>query len=147
MRLIGGIAERSSLPARGQYHGRIIKFTGDGALIEFASVVDSVCFAVEVQLALRDENAGLAEAKQFRYRIGVNIGDIIPDEDDIFGDGVNVAARLQELADPGGICLSGAAFDQVKGKLDLTFEYVGERRVKNISEPLTIYRIQLDDEG
>ena len=131
-------------PRAGQYHGRIIKFTGDGALIEFASVVDSVCFAVEVQLALRDENAALDEAKQFRYRIGVNIGDIIPDEDDIFGDGVNVAARLQELADHGGICLSGAAFDQVKGKLDLTFEYVAERRVKNISEPLTIYRIQLD---
>jgi len=136
------------IPRAAQYHGRIIKFTGDGALMEFASVVDSVRFAVEVQLALREENAGLPEAGQYRYRIAVNIGDIIPDEEgDIFGDGVNVAARLEELADPGGICLSGAAFDQVKGKLDLNFEYVGERQVKNISQPVTIYRVELDQKA
>ena len=136
------------IPRAAQYHGRIIKFTGDGALMEFASVVDSVCFAVEVQLALRDENADLPESSQYRYRIAVNIGDIIPDDEgDIFGDGVNVAARLEELADPGGICLSGAAFDQVKGKLELTFEYVGERPVKNISDPVTIYRVRLDEKA
>ncbi len=114
-------------PRAAQYHGRIVKFTGDGALMEFASVVDSVCFAVEVQLALRDENADLPEERQFRYRIGINIGDIIPDDGDIYGDGVNVAARLEELADPGGICLSGSAFDQVRGKLDLTFERLGRK--------------------
>ena len=134
-------------PRAAQYHGRIIKFTGDGALMEFASVVDSVCFAVEVQLALRDENADLPEERQFRYRIGINIGDIIPDDGDIYGDGVNVAARLEQLADPGGICLSGTAFDQVRGKLDLTFEHLGERQVKNIAEPVTVYRVRLDEKA
>ena len=134
-------------PRAAQYHGRIIKFMGDGALMEFASVVDSVCFAVEVQLSLRDENADLPEERQFRYRIGINIGDIIPDDGDIYGNGVNVAARLEQLADPGGICLSGSAFDQVKGKLDLTFEHLGERQVKNIAEPVTVYRVLLDEKA
>jgi len=134
-------------PRATQYRGRIIKFMGDGALMEFASVVDSVCFAVDVQSALLSENADLPEERQFRYRIGINIGDIILDEGDIYGDGVNIAARLQELADPGGICLSGSAFDQVKGKLDLTFEHRGERQVKNIAEPVSIYRIRLDEKA
>jgi adenylate cyclase len=134
-------------PRVAQYHGRIFKFTGDGALIEFASVVDSVCFAVEVQLALREENAGIPEDRQYRYRIGINIGDIIPDDGDVFGDGVNVAARLQELAEPGGICLSGSAFDQVRGKLNLTFDHLGEKQVKNIAEPVTVYMVLLDDKA
>ena len=134
-------------PRAAQYHGRIIKFMGDGALLEFASVIDSVCFAVEVQQSLRDENAGLPEDRQYRYRIGINIGDIIPDEDDIYGDGVNVAARLEQLADPGGISISGSAYDQVKGKLDLSFENLGERQVKNIADPVTVYRILLDEKA
>ena len=134
-------------PRAAQYHGRIIKLTGDGELIEFASIVDSVCFAVEVQIALRQENSGLPEDRQFRYRIGVNIGDIVHEEGDIYGDGVNVTARLQELADPGGICVSGTAFDQVRGKLDLTFEHLGERRVKNIAEAVTVYRVRLDEKA
>lgn len=134
-------------PRAAQYHGRIIKFMGDGALMEFASVVDSVRYAVEVQLSLRDENADLPEDRKFLYRIGINIGDIIIDEGDIYGDGVNVAARLEQLADPGGICLSGAAFEQVKGKLDLTFEHLGEKRVKNIAEPVTVYRVLLDEKA
>jgi len=134
-------------PRAVQYHGRTIKFTGDGALMEFASVVDSVCFAVEVQLALRAENESYPEDRRYEYRIAVNIGDIIPSDGDIFGDGVNVAARLEELAEPGGICLSAAAFEQVQGKLDLTFEYVGETQVKNISAPLKYYRIQLDEKA
>ncbi|YBV94248.1 tetratricopeptide repeat protein (plasmid) [Phyllobacteriaceae bacterium JZ32] len=134
-------------PRATQYRGRIIKFMGDGALMEFASVVDSVCFAIDVQLALLNENAALGEGRQFLYRIGINIGDIILDEGDIYGDGVNIAARLQELADPGGICLSASAFDQVKGKLDLTFEYLGERQVKNIAEPVTVYRVLLDEKA
>src|SRR5262245_60473951 len=103
-------------PRAAQYHGRIIKIMGDGGLLEFASVVDSVCFAVEVQLALHEENAERPEDRQFRYRMGINIGDIIPDEEDIYGDGVNVAARLEQLAEPGAICISGSAYDQVRGK-------------------------------
>jgi adenylate cyclase len=134
-------------PRAAQYHGRIVKLTGDGALIEFASVVDSICFAVEVQFALRRENSGASEDRQFRYRVGVNIGDIVLDEGDIYGDGVNVAARLEELADPGGICLSGTAFDQVKGKLDLTFEPLGKRHVKNIADAVTVYRVRLDEKA
>lgn len=130
-----------------QYRGRIVKFTGDGALVVFASVVDSVCFAVEVQLALQRENSAVPEDRQFRYRIGVNVGDIIVDEGDIYGDGVNVASRLEELADPGGICVSGAAFEQVKGKLDLAFEDLGEKQVKNIAEPVTVYKIRLDEKA
>jgi len=134
-------------PRAAQYHGRIIKFMGDGALVEFASVVDSVRFAVEVQSSLADENADLPEDRQVRYRIGINIGDIILDDDDIYGDGVNVAARLEQLADPGGICLSGAAFEQLKGKLDLTYEHLGEKSVKNIAEPVTVYRILIDEKA
>jgi adenylate cyclase len=134
-------------PKAAQYHGRIVKFTGDGGLIEFASVVDSVCFAVEVQSALNEDNSAVSEDRQFRYRIGVNIGDIVLDEGDIYGDGVNVAARLEELADPGGICISGTAFDQVKGKLDLTFEQLGEKQVKNIAEPIYVYRVVLDEQA
>ena len=130
-----------------QYHGRVCKLTGDGVLMEFASVVDAVRFAVEVQLALRDENANRPLERQFRYRIGINIGDIVIEQEDIYGDGVNIAARLQELADPGGICLSGTAFDQVKGKLSLTSENLGEKQVKNIAEPVKSYRILLDDKA
>ena len=130
-----------------QYHGRVCKLTGDGVLMEFASVVDAVRFAVEVQLALRDENANRPLERQFRYRIGINIGDIVIEQEDIYGDGVNIAARLQELADPGGICLSGTAFDQIKGKLGLTSEYLGEKQVKNIAEPVPAYRVLLDDKA
>jgi adenylate cyclase len=130
-----------------QYHGRVCKLTGDGVLMEFASVVDAVRFAIEVQLALRDENANRPLERQFRYRIGINIGDIVIEQEDIYGDGVNIAARLQELADPGGICLSATAFDQVKGKLGLTSEYLGEKQVKNIAEPVKAYWILLDDKA
>jgi adenylate cyclase len=131
-------------PRAAQYHGRICKLTGDGVLMEFASVVDAVRFAVEVQLALRDENASRPAEKQFHYRIGINIGDIVIEEEDIYGDGVNIAARLQELAKPGGICLSGMASNQVKGKLDLTWKHLGEKRIKNIAEPVAVYHVELD---
>ncbi len=132
-------------PKVAQYRGRIIKLTGDGALMEFVSVVDAVVFAVEVQLALRDRNAGIPEDKQFRYRIGIHIGDVIVEEEDIYGSGVNLTARLEGLADPGGICISETVFDQVKGKLDLGIEPLGEKRVKNIAEPVSVYRVVLDD--
>lgn len=134
-------------PIAARYHGRVAALTGDGAMMEFASVVDSVCFAVEVQLALLKDNAGIPEDRQHRYRIGVNIGDIVHENGDIYGDGVNVAKRTEEVAEPGGINLSGTAFEQVKGKLDLTFEPLGERRVKNIADPITIYRVKLDEKA
>ena len=132
-------------PKVAQYRGRIIKLTGDGALMEFVSVLDALVFAVEVQLALRERNAGIPEEKQFRYRIGIHIGDVIVEEEDIYGSGVNLTARLEGLADPGGICISGSVFDQVKGKLDLGLESLGEKQVKNIAEPVSVYRVILDE--
>jgi adenylate cyclase len=134
-------------PKAAQYRGRSVKLTGDGALMEFASVGDSTSLAVAVQLAIGLENADLPEGKRILYRIGINIGDIVLDEGDIYGDGVNIATRLEELAEPGGICLSAQACDQARGKLDLSFETVGERRVKNIAEPLNVYRVHLDDKA
>jgi len=113
-------------PKRYQYQGRTVKLMGDGALMEFASVVDAVMFAVEVQTAISARNLGIAADRQIVYRIGINIGDIIVEDDDIFGDGVNVAARLEGLCAPGSICVSRNVFDQVKGKLDLTFDDLGE---------------------
>ena len=134
-------------PKAAQYGGRIIKLMGDGALMEFASVVDAVAFAVEVQCAMRDRGADVGEDQRITYRIGINIGDVIVEGDDIYGDGVNVAARLEGLAEPGGVCLARSVFEQVKEKLDLTFEHLGEREVKNIAEPVTIYRVALDDKA
>ncbi len=134
-------------PKAAQYGGRTIKLMGDGALMEFASVVDAVTFAVEVQCAVRDGNTGVGEDRRITYRIGINIGDVIVEGDDIYGDGVNVAARLEALAEPGGVCLARNVFEQVKDKFDLTFEHLGEREVKNIAEPVTIYRVALDDKA
>ncbi len=134
-------------PKEVQYRGRTVKLMGDGALMEFASVVDAVAFAVEVQAAMAARNAEVPEDQRIVYRIGLNIGDIIVEGDDIYGDGVNVAARLEELCEPGGVAISRNVFDQVKGKLDLTFEPLGEKRVKNIAEPVTVYRVALDEKA
>ncbi len=134
-------------PKAAQYNGHTIKLTGDGALMEFPSVVEAVGFAVEVQLAMRKRNAELPEARQILWRIGINIGDVIVEQDDIYGDGVNVAARLEALAEPGGICVARNVFNQVKAKLDLSFEHLGEKAVKNIAEPLTVYRVVLNDKA
>jgi TolB-like protein/class 3 adenylate cyclase len=134
-------------PKAAQYGGRIIKLMGDGALMEFPSVVDAVTFAVEVQCGLRDRGIEAPEDRRIAYRIGINIGDVIVEGDDIYGDGVNVAARLEGLAEPVGVCLSRNVFEQVKSKLDLTFEYLGEREVKNIAEPVMTYRIVFDDKA
>jgi len=131
-------------PKELQYHGRTVKLMGDGVLMEFASVVDAVSFAVEVQMAMREGNAAVPEDLQIVYRMGINIGDIIVEGDDIYGNGVNVAARLEGLCEPGGVCVSRDVFSQVKGKLDLGFEHLGEREVKNIAEPVTVYRVVLD---
>lgn len=134
-------------PKTAQYRGRTVKLMGDGELMEFTSIVDAVCFAVEVQCGMRVRNAGMPDDRRIVYRIGINIGDIIVEGDDIYGDGVNIAARLQGVAEPGGICLAGNVYNQIKGKLDLTLEPLGEKAVKNIAEPVTIYRVVLDDKA
>jgi adenylate cyclase len=132
------------IPKLGQYHGRVVKLMGDGALIEFVSVVDAVRFAVEVQCGFQKRNTDVPEERRIVYRVGINIGDIMVDGDDIYGDGVNIAARLQELAEPGGICLARNVVDQIKGKLNLGLELLGKREVKNIAEPVMVYRVVLD---
>jgi TolB-like protein/class 3 adenylate cyclase/rhodanese-related sulfurtransferase len=134
-------------PKLAQYHGRIVKLMGDGALMEFSSVVDAVVFAVELQSAMQDRNNEIAEDRQIIYRIGINIGDIIVEGDDIHGDGVNVAARLEGLAEPGGICASRTVINHVKGKVELNFEDLGDQEVKNIAEPVRVYRVVLDDKA
>jgi adenylate cyclase len=131
-------------PAIAAHHGRIVKTTGDGILVEFPSVVDAVSCAVAIQDGMVARNAGVPEDKCIVFRIGINIGDIIIDEADIHGDGVNVAARLEGLADPGGICVSGAAHDQVLGKLDVVFEDMGDRSLKNIARPIRVHRVRWD---
>ena len=128
-----------------EHHGRIVKTTGDGALVEFASVVDAVRCAVEIQREMIDRNADVPTERRIAFRIGINLGDIIIDEGDIFGDGVNVAARLEALAQPGGICVSRVVRDQVRDKLDFSFGDMGEQQVKNISRPVRSYSVQFSD--
>ncbi|HKG72742.1 MAG TPA: tetratricopeptide repeat protein [Aestuariivirgaceae bacterium] len=131
-------------PAIQMYHGRIIKLMGDGALVEFASVVDAVQCAATIQRSMSKYDQGVPEAQHIRFRIGVNLGDIIVEDDDIHGDGVNIAARLEALAEPGGICISGMAFDHARHKADVGFANAGEQRLKNIADPVRIYRVLLD---
>jgi len=125
-----------------EHRGRIVKTTGDGLLVEFASVVDAMRCAVEVQQGMAERNAGVPEERRIQFRIGINLGDIIKDGRDIYGDGVNVAARLEALAEPGGICVNRVVRDQVRDKLDFAFEDAGEQRVKNIARPLRVYRVR-----
>jgi adenylate cyclase len=126
-----------------EHRGRIVNTTGDGLLSEFASVVDAVRCAVEVQREMATRNAGVPAERRIDFRIGVNLGDIIIDENDIFGDGVNIAARLEALAEPGGICVSRVVRDQVRDKLTIPFEDMGEQQVKNIARPVRAYRALL----
>ncbi len=126
-----------------EHRGRIVKTTGDGLLVEFASVVDAVRCAVEVQRAISSRNADSPAREQITFRIGINVGDVIIDEHDIFGDGVNVAARLEGLAEPGGIYVSRVVRDQVRDKLSFGFEDMGERQVKNIARPVHVFRVTL----
>jgi TolB-like protein/class 3 adenylate cyclase len=128
-------------PLIAEYRGRVVKLTGDGALVEFGSAVDAVECAVAIQNGMAEREAAESENRRIRFRIGINVGDIVHEDDDILGDGVNVAARLEGLAEPGGICIARNVHDQVKAKLDLTFEPMGEHRVKNIAEPITVYRV------
>jgi adenylate cyclase len=127
-----------------KHHGRMIKLMGDGALVEFASVVDAVQCAAVIQRRMADRNKGTPETEQIRFRIGVNIGDIVVEGDDIYGDGVNIAARLETMAEPGGICISGTAFDHAVHKVDVGFADLGEQRLKNIADPVRAYRVLLD---
>jgi adenylate cyclase len=128
-------------PTSQQYGGRTVKLMGDGALMEFASVIDAVLFAVEVQCAMREHNADVPAERQIVYRIGINIGDIIVEGDDIYGDGVNIAARLEGLSEPGGIYVSRNVFDHVKNKIEVGFEDLGDQQVKNIEEPVRVYKV------
>ena len=125
-----------------QYRGRIVKNTGDGLLAEFVSVVDAVRCAVEIQRRMADREPEVPEERRIRFRIGINLGDVIVEEHDIFGDGVNVAARLEALAKPGGICVSRVVRDQVRDKVDFDFEDIGEQQVKNIHRPVRVYWVR-----
>ncbi len=126
-----------------EYRGRIVKTTGDGMLVEFASVVDAVRCAADIQREMAERNASIAATRRIELRMGINVGDIIIDEGDIYGDGVNVAARLEALAEPGGICVSRVVRDQVRDKLDFSFQDMGEQQVKNIARPIRTHRVLL----
>src|SRR5260370_20000030 len=123
-----------------QHHGRFVNSAGDSVLAEFASVVEAVNCAVETQTALKAENANLPPARRMEFRIGVNLGDVMVAGEQIYGDGVNVAARLESLADPGGICISGTVHEQVRDKLALGYEDRGEQAGKNIVRPVRVWR-------
>ncbi len=131
----------------GQHRGRVVDAPGDNLLAEFASVVDAVQCAVEVQQVLKAKNAMLPENRRMEFRIGINLGDVIEEGDAIYGDGVNIAARMEGLAQPGGICLSGSAYEQIENKLPLQYEYLGEHEVKNIAKPVRVYRAQIEPEA
>jgi adenylate cyclase len=128
-----------------EHRGRIVKTTGDGMLVEFVSVVDAVRCAVEIQRGMVERNNEVPAEKRIRFRIGINVGDIISDGNDIYGDGVNVAARLEGLAEPGGICVSRVVHDQVRDKLSFSFEDMGEQSVKNIARPIGVHRVNISE--
>ena len=136
-------ALRSELfdPAIANHNGRIVKLMGDGTLVEFGSVVDAVTCAAEIQSALKDRNAGLAQDERLELRIGINLGDVMVDGDDLYGDGVNVASRLEGLADPGGICVSEDVVRQASGKVAAGFEDLGDQDLKNIETPVRAFRV------
>jgi adenylate cyclase len=130
-----------------RYHGRVVDAPGDNVLAEFGSLVDAVQCAVEIQKELKTRNAELPENRRMEFRIGVNLGDVVEDGEQILGDGVNIAARLESLSDAGGICISGTAYDQVENKLGLGYEYLGEQSVKNIAKPVRVYRVLMEPEA
>ncbi|MBN1227770.1 MAG: adenylate/guanylate cyclase domain-containing protein [Deltaproteobacteria bacterium] len=127
-----------------QHRGRIVDSPGDNLLAEFGSVVDTVQCAVSIQKELQARNADLPENRRMEFRIGINLGDVIEEENRIYGDGVNIAARLEALADPGGICVSKTAFEHIESKLPLGYEYLGEQKVKNIAKPVGAYKVLME---
>jgi adenylate cyclase len=130
-----------------KHRGRVVDSPGDNVLAEFASVVGAVRSAVEIQEELKIRNAELPKNRRMEFRIGINLGDVIQEGERIYGDGVNVAARVESLGEPGGICISRSAYDQVKNKLHLGYEYLGEHSVKNIAEPVQVYRVLTEPEA
>src|SRR3954466_4330556 len=139
-------ALRSDLidPTIALHHGRVVKRTGDGALVEFRSVVDAVRCAVEVQNGMVERNAGLPPERRIEFRVGIHLGDVVEESDgDLMGDGVNIAARLEGIAKPGAICLSEDAYRQVKARLDLAVTDLGKIELKNIAEPMQVYSLQI----
>jgi adenylate cyclase len=129
-------------PKMKEHRGRIVKTTGDGMLVEFDSVVDALRCAIEVQTGMVERNAHVPQEKRVEFRVGIHQGDVIIDGGDIFGDGVNVAARLEGLAEPGGICISGRVHEDAQGKLDIRFEDIGEPPLKNITRSVRVYRVR-----
>ena len=127
-----------------KHGGRLVKTTGDGVLLEFPSVVDAVECAVAVQAVMAERNEGIPQDRRMLYRIGINLGDILIEGDDILGDGVNVAARLEGIAEPGGICVSSSAYEQVRGKVAVDFTDLGEQTLKNIARPIRAYAVSLN---
>ena len=123
------------------HRGRTFKTTGDGFIAEFASIVDAVRCALAIQEAIAQRERTVPAPTRIRYRMGINLGDIIAEADTIFGDGVNIAARLEKLAEPGGIAVSGTVYDEIENKLPLNCEYIGEHTVKNIQKPIRVYRV------
>jgi adenylate cyclase len=134
-------------PAIATHRGRIVKTTGDGMLVEFASAVDAARCAIEIQRQMADRNRGVPPELRIEFRIGIHVGDIIIDDDDIFGDGVNIAARLEGIAEPGGVCISDDAYRQIRGKIDISFENIGKQTLKNIAEPMEAWQIRLVGEA
>jgi adenylate cyclase len=131
-------------PAIDAHHGRIVKRTGDGSLIEFRSVVDAVRCAIEVQNGMIERNAGLPPERRIEFRVGIHLGDVVEESDgDLMGDGVNIAARLESICEPGSICLSEDAYRQVKGRLDLAVTDLGQTQLKNIADPIRVYSLQV----
>jgi class 3 adenylate cyclase len=141
------VREEVTDPAVAEFHGRIFKTTGDGILAEFPSVVDAVQCAAKVQIEMARRSAAEPPATAIRFRVGINLGDVIVEGDDLYGDGVNVAARLEGICDPGGVALSASAYDQVRGKVALGFRDRGEHKVKNIARPVRVYALDLRSHG
>src|ERR1700737_3922217 len=133
-------------PKISEHRGKAVKHTGDGVLAEFGSVVDAVRCAIEVQRGMAEQNATMPQVKRIEFRIGIHVGDIIVDDNDIFGDGVNIAARLEGIAEPGGVCISDDAQRQLRGKVDFAFEDMGLQTLKNIAEPIRAWRIRIGGE-
>jgi adenylate cyclase len=131
-------------PKNKQYRGRVVKTTGDGILIEFPSIVDAISCSIEVQQGMRERNADIPPEKRIQFRIGINLGDVIVEGRDLYGDGVNIAARLEGLAEPGGICISHTVLNHARGKIAFEFEDLGEQALKNIVRPVHVYRVLLN---
>src|SRR5438105_7458475 len=132
------------LPMVGEFGGRIIDTAGDGILAEFPSVVNAVKCAVAIQSKMAERNATIEPERRMQFRVGINIGDVVYDEVRIYGDGINVAARLEAIAEPGGICISGKVYDEINGRVALAYQDIGEQQLKNIARPVRAYRVRVD---